>query len=430
LLFSAFASPTWTIKLIDRNAAEGSVLAVDAQNDLHVAYTDYENGVINNPQYVMYATLNGSSWNVENTNIPGQLIDFRLDANDQPHLLVKLFKLPAPGAVFGESIGLGYVTKTNLNWSIQLLDTQGLTGALALDSKGNPHIAYINYTESRSPPYQTPVSLKYATRTSDEWSFQTIDSDISNSSSLIFLALDSHDNANVMYQGGKETIKYAVLNESAWRIQTLLEDFVLNEMALNQNGSVSFLFSKNLTVPSNSLFYANWDGLTLSNKTVASNIRLGGGFAYFTLDSQNNPNIDYYNGTGGNSYGSLVYTKWTGYGWESQTVDSEFATGSGPIVLDSDGNPHISYSGLHDTIYYFAAHLMYAAAAPNTTSSPTQSTISPTPSAPTTATPTSTTGSGVADWILVGIITLVVIVAIVATIVFFVRKRKGSSVEY
>lgn len=67
----------------------------------------------------------------------------------------------------------------------------------------------------------------------------------------------------------------------------------------------------------------------------------------------------------------MIYARWTGAAWQTQTVDSTKAVSPGPIVLDSNGNPHITYSGTTYSTYADLVYLMYA-----TTSEPTQAPIS------------------------------------------------------
>jgi hypothetical protein len=105
---------------------------------------------------------------------------------------------------------------------------------------------------------------------------------------------------------------------------------------------------------------------TWSIQTVDKNAASGGGA--IALDSNNNPHIAYYayeNGSYRNP-GYLMYASWNGSGWNIQTVDSNSATGSGPIVTDSKGSPHICYSRPHPGQIWHTAYLMYATPSPTT----------------------------------------------------------------
>jgi hypothetical protein len=78
----AHAALTWNIQTIDKNSTIGAgAIAVDSNNNPHIAYTHIENGT-----YVTYASWNGSSWNTQNVTM-GYVIDFKLDSNNNPHIL-------------------------------------------------------------------------------------------------------------------------------------------------------------------------------------------------------------------------------------------------------------------------------------------------------------------------------------------------------
>jgi hypothetical protein len=110
------------------------------------------------------------------------------------------------------------------------------------------------------------------------------------------------------------------------------------------------------------------------------------------LDSSGNPHISYYDDT--NNY--LKYARWKGSSWEIQTVEGGGGSYTS-IALDSSGNPHISY-------YHGDGNLKYVKV---TTTQP-QVTTTPPAEAP---------------WVWIGIgIAIVVIIAVAA----LVLKRRGK----
>jgi hypothetical protein len=339
------ANETWVVHRISY-ASPGSSLVLDSSDVPHIAFTENENGNVREPMYVMYASLNGTKWTAENTNIPGELYDFKLDASGNPHMLVKIWQLPQPPALYGEPIGLAYATKENSKWNIQQLDPKWLTGVLALDSAGNPHVAYIeNGTQT--------LNFASLTVTGSGWNSQPIDSNITGSVSLV---IDSNDNPQIMYQSNL-AIKYAYWSQSNWTIETVANDSVLDQLVIDSHGYPCFLCHEHVPESSatTTLTYEAWNGSTWKSQSVVSSNEVSGG--YVTLDSNNYSHIDYFADSSDSA--RLIYTRWTGYAWENETVDSNAAS-SGQIALDSNGNPHISYSGSTGSLYADNVYLMYA----------------------------------------------------------------------
>ena len=342
ILFSCFVENVhgegaWTTQTIDKNAAIGSIIAIDNTDNPHVAYSDYENGDITKNIYAMYASWNGTGWAIQSLNQTGRCLDFKLDSDNNPHILIRALT------------GLMYAHLIESQWSIQTIDNQSFSGVLALDSAENPHVAYI--------ANGTTFALKYASLTKSGWNIQTVDSNLTSIYyATISLALDRNDIPHITYQGYPASIKYAVLNQSSWDIQVVLEDAVLHKMVIDSNGNPSFLYESHVPfMINNTLAYESWNGSTWNTQTVISNTSIDG--RSVTLDARNYPHIDYFIGRRGE--GRLIYTRWTGTAWNTQTVDSVYASGSGPIALDSRGNPHICYSGAPYGITD-RADLMYA----------------------------------------------------------------------
>jgi len=74
------------------------------------------------------------------------------------------------------------------------------------------------------------------------------------------------------------------------------------------------------------------------------------------LDGDDHPHISYVNSIDGD----LRYARWTGSGWELQTVDSLGYVGwRSRIFLDVDDHPHIAYTS-YDSITLEADDLKYA----------------------------------------------------------------------
>ena len=155
-------------------------IVVDSNNNPHIAYTDYVNGTY----FVMYASWNGSDWSTQ-TVAEGFAFSLVLDANGNPQVL---YNNPYVGSYpEGPSRPLMYASWTGTNWNIQTVDKHVGYGVVALDSSGNPNVAYT-----------TGKTVKYASWIGSNWNIQTVDTDSVLGPS--YLAVDSNGNSHISYR--------------------------------------------------------------------------------------------------------------------------------------------------------------------------------------------------------------------------------------
>jgi hypothetical protein len=245
----------------------------------------------------------------------------------------------------------------DVTWNTQLVDHAGSGGSIALDSYGNPHIAYALWSFEND---STSTSLNYAVWTGTNWAIQTVDP--SGSSGL--LALDSMDRPHIIYTVGYD-LKYAVLNGKNWDIQTIDSSgmWIRYSMALDSNGNPHVVYStfnyyKNYVNNSETedIKYAVLDGANWAIQTIDSvNVTVGNISPSIALDSSNNPHMIYletvqFQYPNKNSWNNLSfwetynvkYASLTGSSWLVQTVVTN-STAIGNLVLDSKGQPSFCY---------------------------------------------------------------------------------------
>ena len=218
--------------------------------------------------------------------------------------------------------------------SLQVVSSTGDGGgrfsSLALDSKGSPHISFVDNSNG---------DLKYASWTSSGWTVQTVDPAAGRVGYLYeeycSLALDSNDRPHICYEANY-FLKYAEWTDSGWKIQTVDSGGGYCSLALDSSGNprISYLTGYFLR-------YASWNGTRWKIQTVDSALNVGVDTS-LALDSNGNPRISYRD----SNNMDLKYAAWNGTSWNIQTVDSEGNVGSDPSLdLDSKDNPHISYYG-------------------------------------------------------------------------------------
>lgn len=165
------------------------------------------------------------------------------------------------------------------------------------------------------------------------------------------LALDSNDNPHIVYDRytnndyyNLANITYASWNGSAWETQTL-ESGGGGSLAFDSfnNPHICYIYS---TQRSSYLKYTSWTGSNWNNQTVDLSFigSFDSGINSLAMDSNNNPHISYSEQSDLNT--TLKYASWTGSNWNIQTIDSEapsFAFYGASISLDSNNYPRVVY---------------------------------------------------------------------------------------
>ena len=353
-----YADLSWDVQIVDEDASGIGYgfcpIVVDSDDNSHIAYSGHP--------YARYASWNGSGWTIQQLASTAFAHDLALDADDNPHI----------------TLGNSYATWNGTGWDIQTFTSDGgVFSSLALDSSGNPHVAYI-----------TGDKLKYASQNGSNWTIQNVteDNNLPNldTDMRLSLALDSNDTPYIMYYilssyvdssiGGARSVnvKLAVWKNSRWNIETVLESSNLGEfgnMVLDSNGYPHFLATQRRYLSAetptllSTILYVSWDGRDWNIQTVASDVNLAN-IGFLALSPHGYPSIVYIGG-------GVKYARWTGTAWESYSVDTPdtIRDASGPcyLALDSNGTPHISsrvflsgqmlYPGYTSTILYATANI-------------------------------------------------------------------------
>ncbi|HZU41527.1 MAG TPA: hypothetical protein VE994_02565 [Terriglobales bacterium] len=196
-----------------KNVGIYSSMAVDRHGHPHFTWiSTSEDGL-------HYAFYDGKLWHKQ--LIDPAKIDYHnhigLDANDNPRISYYQYHDPSGHVV----LHLKYAYFDGKQWYIQTLDKRGGTGkfnSIAVDSTGNPHIAYAHVGLG---------DLLYAHYDGKEWQFSDADTRRNENGYVGMgnsIAVDSTGNPHVAYFDiSNETVRYAYWNGSTWKTETVSE---------------------------------------------------------------------------------------------------------------------------------------------------------------------------------------------------------------
>jgi hypothetical protein len=238
--------------------------------------------------------------------------------------------------------------------------------AIALDSHGHVHIAFVNNSESNDGE-----TLMYATNASGSWVWRLIDS-THRSGFYASIAVDSNDRAHIAYFSANEhSVKYATNASGDWVVGTVIARYdpdpyssVFMEdgadgvsLALNSTGIPHIFFTsytnsagtfegRHLDAMMAVKNGSAWDFETIDGATGQSlYIRKS-----LAIDSSDHCHIVYSLG------GNLIYANNTAGPWAKTLVDTDNGYGGRDcMTLDPSGHVGISYfSGSSPTYLKFA----------------------------------------------------------------------------
>lgn len=179
---------SWMISTVDTFEDRGSgcaSIAIDNIGITHISYYDLGS------EKLKYAKWNGTSWDLQ---VIADVISndgentLKLDVNGNPHITY----------YDGRDTSLKYATWDGLSWVIETVDAEQEAGryhSLALDGNGNPYISYYRQDEY----VRRDTSLWFASRNGSTWQKVLVDSGAGGIGIYNSLALDSRGNPYISY---------------------------------------------------------------------------------------------------------------------------------------------------------------------------------------------------------------------------------------
>jgi hypothetical protein len=247
---------------------------------------------------------------------------------------------------------LMYAAENGSTWDITTVDSTGDVGkfaSLALDSTGNPHIAYYDATNLR---------LKYAKWVGPlptNWAIETVPDSSGNVGQYASLALDDSGKPHIAYYDatGKD-LKYAWY-DSSWHIESVdttgdVGQYASLKLTTSGYPCIAYYDATIFPTANKDLKYAWYDsGWHIESVDTTGDV---GKFASLALDGSSNPRIAYYNATSLD----LKYASRVGTIWVVGTVDGVGNVGQYASLALAPSFPYpmrIAYydSSAHDLYY-------------------------------------------------------------------------------
>ncbi len=226
------------------------------------------------------------------------------------------------------------VDSSGATWTTHVVNTQGTSPDIAVNSSGIPHVAYMNWES---------YDLNYSFYNGSAWESVAVDT-IGNVGANPSLAIDSLDRPHISYWDiDGRNLKYAYRNGASWQIRTV--------DSLGDVGRYSSIAVDSDSKPHvayvdeglSALKYARWNGtdwiiMTVDATSVVTNSTT------LALDKWDRPHVLYFD----DSQQSAKFAVWNGTGWTIEELGFAESTDPGSsrlLALDNVGRPHIACKG-------------------------------------------------------------------------------------
>jgi hypothetical protein len=244
--------------------------------------------------------------------------------------------------------------QSSQQFSTSQIDDHGMGGSLALDSAGNPHVLFNSgvYTTDDLNQQSIESSLYYAAWVNNSWVRSKVDDSANNGQ----IRIDSTDCLKIIYveyNGSRSYLKYAVLKNGIWESQIVdAENPSVGScgMALDRAGNPHIVYttSDNLNYRSDGVYRRTVKYAAFTDeKWVIQNIdqvnsEASYNYASIVLDSNGNPYVTYLEGNDLLLSYNLKYAYLVDSQWHNEDLQDN-CTYAGKIVLDATERPGIIY---------------------------------------------------------------------------------------
>jgi hypothetical protein len=327
----------WVTESVDnsgKEVGEFSSFAIDGNGDLHLAYWDATTNVPRGQLIYAFRGAHENKWSQMVIDRDGTYVSMAVDAANLPHIVYNSKR----------ETGLHYAHWDGKRWHKAIIDdghTNYIT-SIQIDPDGHPKISYYLY---HLPTDEYSLRLKYAYSDGKQWYIQTVDPHM-HTGKMSSLALDSHGNPFIAYSFlGPGDMLYAWWQGSDWRFGSV--DLSRTENTHLSYGNSAIMDSQDRPCVAyfdntkNTVKYAAWDGTRWVRQVVDHVISIDSlDHVSLKIDHQGTPHVAYYDA----GLGILKYAVQGPDSWHIEVVDHDGNVGMRPtLVLDANQDPYISY---------------------------------------------------------------------------------------
>lgn len=263
-------------------------------------------------------------WKSEIVDMPGYFDymsdrSLRFDSAGNAHL------------VFGGD-RLYYAVFDGASWQIETVDTDvgtGLGASLDLDADGQPHISYLDLANYK---------LKYAHKQGNTWSVQVLDKAYPYEERTS-IAVDASGRPHIAYKQQDwqppdycPGMGYASWTGSQWTIERFSDCGHFVSLALDSAATPHITFNNSGAIQHATKLAGIWQ----IDDVSASYVDYGSSVA---VDASDRPHVVY---VGSDGSTQLIYARWDGSQWVSQTVQAADAGLNLSLALDETGVAYIA----------------------------------------------------------------------------------------
>jgi hypothetical protein len=262
-----------------------------------------------------------------------------LDSNEHPHILY----YDSANSAFK------YARHDGIGWIIEAFPAGSLANphiSLAIDSSDRLNVSFYN---------DVAGDLIYGVRVGSGWYFEAVDSD-ENVGKYSSITLDGDDLPHISYRDGTNSqLKYALFDGAEWIIQSLIGDGCDTDIAIDQNGYAHIVHQGMGVTGISALIYRFEDisGWHLEIVDESEIFQMVVGVGYYNsigLDTEGEPHVSYSGQW--QTYSTypfvdgydLRYAHRTNSGWEIESIDTNNARNSS-IMIDNSGDPSVIFKG-------------------------------------------------------------------------------------